>query len=82
MRPDENMTINEVTNVYIYQSRYKITTNKACAGSWVLISGIDKSIMRSATVIHAESEISEDDIFCFQPIQFRTESVIKVACES
>ena len=81
-RPDENMTINEVTGVFIYQSRYKISTNKAWAGSWVLISGIDKSIMRSATVLHAENEFEDEEINCFEPINFKTESVIKIACES
>lgn len=81
-REDENMTINEVTAVTIFQSRYKINTNLACAGSWVLISGVDQSIKRSATIVQVDTEVPNEEIYPLQPIQFRTEAVMKIACES
>lgn len=82
IREDENMTINEVTSVCIFQSRYKINTNKACAGSWVLISGVDKSITRTASIVSVDNEMPDEEIYPMLPIQFRTEAVIKIACES
>jgi U5 small nuclear ribonucleoprotein component len=82
IREDENMTINEVTSLSIYQSRYKINTNLACAGSWVLLSGIDQAITRTATIVEVESNTPDEEIYSMQPIQFRTEAVMKIACES
>ena len=82
IRDDENMFINEVTGLNIYQSRYKISTDKACAGQWVLISGIDQIINRSATVVDLSDDIPIETVYPMLPIQFRTEAVMKIACES
>lgn len=47
------------------------------AGNWVMIEGIDQSIAKTATVYH--SSATGFDIF--KPLEFHTESVIKIACE-
>ena len=46
------------------------------AGNLVYIEGIDQSIQKTATVVHPKTNA---DIF--KPLEFHTESVIKVACE-
>jgi len=51
----------------------------ACAGSWVLISGIDQSIKRSATIVLAKSQTPDEEVHALQPIQFRTDAVLKIA---
>jgi U5 small nuclear ribonucleoprotein component len=38
------MIIKEVTNMWIFQSRYRVEINKVPAGNWVLLEGIDLSI--------------------------------------
>lgn len=48
----------------------------------MLISGVDKSITRSATIVSVDNEMPEEEVYALQPIQFRTEAVIKIACES
>ena len=40
----EDMIIKEVTNMWIFQSRYRVEINKVPAGNWVLLEGIDLSI--------------------------------------
>lgn len=47
------------------------------AGNWVLIEGVDASIMKTATIAGADFE----GVDIFKPLDFHTESVIKVALE-
>ncbi|KAK6915008.1 116kDa U5 small nuclear ribonucleoprotein component, N-terminal [Dillenia turbinata] len=47
---EEEMTIKEVTKLWVYQARYRIPISKAPPGSWVLIEGVDASIMKTATL--------------------------------
>jgi len=44
----------------------------------VLISGIDKMILKTATLTDAKEDIPME---IFRPLEYRTESVFKVACE-
>lgn len=37
----EDMTIRTVKGLYIYQARYRVGVEKAYAGNWVLIEGLD-----------------------------------------
>lgn len=48
----------------------------------MLISGVDKSITRSATIVQVENDSPDEDVYPLQPIQYRTEAVVKIACES
>lgn len=49
----------EVSNVYVYQARYRIPVSRATAGNLVLIEGIDATITKTATVVseHLEQEM-------------------------
>jgi U5 small nuclear ribonucleoprotein component len=51
---EEDMTIRNIKNIWIYQGRYRVEVNKVPAGNWVLIEGIDQFINKSATIIDFE----------------------------
>lgn len=73
------MVIKEIASLWLMQigGRYKVKMDKVMAGNWVLIDGIDASINKTATIGHAE--FNKLDIF--KPIDFNTESVVKLAIE-
>lgn len=48
------------------------------AGNLVLLEGIDATITKTATVI---PEFLDDAAYIFRPLQFQTQSVMKIACE-
>ncbi|CAH9057160.1 unnamed protein product [Cuscuta europaea] len=75
---EEDMTIKEVTKIWVYQARYRIPISKAPPGSWVLIEGVDASIMKTATLCNANYN---DDVYIFRPLQFNTLPVVKTATE-
>jgi U5 small nuclear ribonucleoprotein component len=60
--------------------RYKIKVNSASAGSWVLLEGIDSSIIKTATITDIK-DIEDDPVCIIRPIKFTTEPVFKVAVE-
>ena len=49
------------------------------AGNWVLIEGIEQSIVKTSTIIDAKGRSSKAEIF--RPLRFNTASVIKIAVE-
>ncbi|KAL9228778.1 hypothetical protein vseg_004322 [Gypsophila vaccaria] len=75
---EEDMTEKEVTKLWVYQARYRIPISKAPPGSWVLIEGVDASIMKTATLSNVNYA---DDVYIFRPLQFNTLSVVKTATE-
>ncbi|PWA91882.1 hypothetical protein CTI12_AA058850 [Artemisia annua] len=75
---EEDMTIKEVTKLWVYQSRYRIPVSKAPPGSWVLIEGVDASVMKTATLCNSEYD---EDVYIFRPLQFNTLPVVKTATE-
>ncbi|KAK9480826.1 P-loop containing nucleoside triphosphate hydrolase protein [Lipomyces japonicus] len=78
LEDEEDMAYASVKDLWIYESRYKIPVSGVPAGNWVLIGGIDMSIVKTATVV---SKDLKDDVFIFKPINHLTESVFKVAVE-
>lgn len=56
---EEDSAVAEVSNVYVYQARYRIPVSRATAGNLVLIEGIDATITKTATVVseHLEQEM-------------------------
>lgn len=48
------------------------------AGNWVLLEGVDATITKTATII---PEAYEEDVHIFKPLQFQTQSVMKIATE-
>ncbi|KAL9248710.1 110 kDa U5 small nuclear ribonucleoprotein component CLO-like protein [Drosera capensis] len=75
---EEDMTVKEVTKLWVYQARYRIPISKAPPGSWVLIEGVDASIMKTATLCNVDYH---EDVYIFRPLQFNTLSVVKTATE-
>ncbi|PKI66741.1 110 kDa U5 small nuclear ribonucleoprotein component CLO [Punica granatum] len=75
---EEDMTVKEVTKLWIYQARYRIPIAKAPPGSWVLIEGVDASIMKTATLCNVDYD---EDVYIFRPLQFNTLPVVKTATE-
>eukprot|EP00003_Mantamonas_plastica_P018092 TRINITY_DN2971_c0_g1_i2.p1 TRINITY_DN2971_c0_g1~~TRINITY_DN2971_c0_g1_i2.p1 ORF type:complete len:952 (-),score=335.58 TRINITY_DN2971_c0_g1_i2:2916-5771(-) len=74
----EDMTIQDVTNLWIYETRYRIGISHVPAGNWVLIEGVDASIAKTATITAMDNS---SDACIFRPLQFDTKSVVKVAIE-
>ncbi|KAL2892653.1 hypothetical protein RDABS01_008562 [Bienertia sinuspersici] len=75
---EEDMTVKEVTKLWVYQARYRIPISKAPPGSWVLIEGVDASIMKTATLCNVDVD---EDVYICRPLQFNTLSVVKTATE-
>jgi U5 small nuclear ribonucleoprotein component len=59
-------------------TRYTVDIERAGAGNLVLLSGVDASISKTATIV---SKDIEDDLYIFRPIKHMTTSVLKVAVE-
>lgn len=75
---EEDKTVKEVTKLWVYQARYRIPISKAPAGSWVLIEGVDASIMKTATLCLLDMD---EDVYIFRPLKFNTLPVVKTATE-
>ncbi|KAG6770223.1 hypothetical protein POTOM_025898 [Populus tomentosa] len=76
---EEDMTVKEVTKLWVYQARYRLPISMAPPGSWVLIEGVDASIMKTATLSNVN--YNEEDIYIIRPLQFNTLPVVKTATE-
>lgn len=77
---DEDMCVQTVTGLAIFESRYKVAVTEAYAGNWVLISGVETSILKTATITDTNED--EDDPVCiFKSLKFDTIPVMKVAVE-
>jgi len=75
---DEDMTVREVQNLWIYEGRYRVEVSHVPAGNWVLIGGIESSIKKSSTITTASNE---EEVEIFRPLKYPTSAVIKVAIE-
>ena len=77
---EEDMTISTITDTWIAESKYNVPTSGVPAGNWVLLSGIDNSIVKTATLVPPRLE-DDEDAYIFKPIKHFTESIFKVAVE-
>ncbi|KAJ9615817.1 hypothetical protein H2200_001894 [Cladophialophora chaetospira] len=77
---EEDSTVSTITATHLACSRYNIPVSGVPAGNLVLLSGIDNSIVKTATVV-AEKYPDNEDAYIFKPIRHFTESVFKVAVE-
>ncbi|KAK6214154.1 hypothetical protein LQW54_004757 [Pestalotiopsis sp. IQ-011] len=77
---DEDMVTATISGVSIAETRYSIPTDGIPAGNWALLSGVDNSIIKTATIVPPTLE-DEEDAYIFRPITHFTESVLKVAVE-
>jgi U5 small nuclear ribonucleoprotein component len=77
---EEDMTVQEVTRLWVYQAgRYKIEVNRATAGNWVLVEGLDGGVYKAATVVALDT--AGADVSVLRPLQFGTTAGMKVAVE-
>ncbi|KAI9890835.1 MAG: hypothetical protein M1814_003619 [Vezdaea aestivalis] len=77
---DEDMAVATVGEVLLAETRYAVPTSGVPAGNWVLLGGVDNSMVKTATVVANKLE-DDEDVFIFAPIRHMTESVFKVAVE-
>ena len=77
---EEDMTNAAVSDTWIAESRYQVPSSGVPAGSWVLLGGVDNSIVKTATLVPKKLDDNED-AYIFKPIRHFTESVFKVAVE-
>ena len=77
---EEDMTNATISDVWIAETRYNVPTSGIPAGNWVLLGGIDNSIVKTATLVPPKLP-SDEDAYIFKPVKHFTESVFKVAIE-
>jgi U5 small nuclear ribonucleoprotein component len=77
---EEDMVLARVSDVLIAETRYNIPTDGVPAGNWVLLGGVDNSIVKTATIVDKKFQ-DDEDAYIFKPLTHFTESVLKVAVE-
>lgn len=77
---EEDMSLSTISETWIAESRYNVLVSGVPAGNWVLLGGIDNSIVKTATLVPPKLE-DDEDVYIFKPIRHFTESVFKVAVE-
>lgn len=78
LQDEEDSRFGTIGRLWIAEARYKVEVNRVPAGNWILIEGIDQSIVKTSTI----TEVSgPEEIYIFRPIKFNTSSVIKIAVE-
>lgn len=76
---DEDMIITTVKGLFLNQTRYLIPTDGIPAGNFCLISGIDENISKTSTI--TSSNVPNDEIYTFKPVNHFTQSVLKISVE-
>ncbi|KAG0140391.1 hypothetical protein CROQUDRAFT_136726 [Cronartium quercuum f. sp. fusiforme G11] len=83
---EEDMVEAVIEKVFISESRYSIETSGIPAGNLCLLSGIDNSITKTATVIESSytssgAEGEGESLYIFKPISHLTKAILKIAVE-
>ncbi|KAI9806900.1 MAG: hypothetical protein M1833_002558 [Piccolia ochrophora] len=77
---EEDMASATIADTWIAETRYHVPTSGVPAGNWVLLGGVDNSIVKTATIVPKQLD-DDEDAYIFKPIKHFTESVFKVAVE-
>jgi U5 small nuclear ribonucleoprotein component len=77
LEDDEDMMNQEVDTVSMSLGRYRVDVSRVAAGNWVLLRGVDDSILKSATVV----DLASGEACIFKPLQFNTAPTMKIAVE-
>jgi U5 small nuclear ribonucleoprotein component len=74
LEEEEDVVVTKASKLWIMQAggRFKIQIDKATAGNWVAIEGIDGSITKTATVTTHDQQGMET----FRKLEFHSESAI------
>nr|SVE84085.1 EOG090X00RJ [Daphnia pulex] len=78
LKDEEDSRVLTIGRLWIYEARYKIEVNRVTAGSWVLIEGIDASVVKTSTIVQVHVD---EDLYICRPLKFNTQSIIKIAVE-
>ncbi|KAH9473311.1 hypothetical protein Pst134EA_000382 [Puccinia striiformis f. sp. tritici] len=83
---EEDMVEALIERVFIFESRYSVETSGVPAGNLCLLSGIDNSITKTATVVESAytrpgGSGEGENLYIFKPISHLTKSVLKIAVE-
>uniref|UniRef100_A0A3B0MWN7 U5 snRNP subunit, putative n=1 Tax=Theileria annulata TaxID=5874 RepID=A0A3B0MWN7_THEAN len=54
---DEDVIIRNISNIWIYEGRYRIEVTNMTAGNWVMLSGIDLSHYKITTIVNSSSTV-------------------------
>jgi U5 small nuclear ribonucleoprotein component len=74
---EEDMAETEVTKVSLQMARYVLEVPKVSAGGWVLLEGVDRSILKTATI----TDVGGSEISIFRPLSFDSLACMKVSVE-
>lgn len=77
---EEDMVEATIDETWIAEGPYRVPISGVPAGNWVLMSGVDNSIMKTATLVEPKN-VAKEDAYIFQAIRHFSESVFKVAVE-
>lgn len=77
---EEDMVTATISDTWIAETCYNIPTSGVPAGNWVLLGGVDNSIVKTATLVPLKLE-DDEEAHIFKPIRHMTESIFKVAVE-
>lgn len=51
LQDEEDSRYCQVGRIWIYNARYRVEVNRIPAGNWVLIEGIEQSIVKTSTIV-------------------------------
>ncbi|RMY71412.1 hypothetical protein D0863_05166 [Hortaea werneckii] len=77
---EEDMVNGTISDVWIAESRYNVPVSGVPAGNYVLLAGVDNSIVKSATIV-APKLPEDEEAYIFKPVTHFFESVFKIAVE-
>lgn len=80
LEDEEDMVNATIEATWVGESRYNVPVSGVPAGNFVLLGGVDNSIVKTATIV-APKLPDEEDAFIFKPVTHFFESVFKVAVE-
>jgi hypothetical protein len=68
-----------LTRSVAWRCRYRIGVPQASAGAWVLLGGVDASIVKTATIVDAAAAGGDLEAYICRPLRFDNAAVVKVS---
>lgn len=82
LEDEEDMVDATIGQTWITEARYNVPISGVPAGSLVLLSNVDNSIVKTATLVSPPKPMPDgEDAYVFRPLKHFFESVFKVAVE-
>ncbi len=61
---EEDMAVRNVSAISVSQGRYRTDINRASAGNWVMLEGVDESIVKTATITASQRTYRGCEVAC------------------